>query len=389
MSCQVLVLNSGSSSIKFRLFDSQGDGLDLRNRGQIEGLGTDPRFRADTSDGEESVNLPAGTDHVQALEFLLEWLQPRLDAGQKLVIGHRVVHGGANFGVPVRINPEVIAELKKLEPLAPLHQPHNLAAIEAVARLDSSLPQVACFDTGFHAGHGKPVNQFALPADLYEQGVRRYGFHGLSYEFIATALQAGEPDLATGRVIVAHLGNGASMCALKNGHSVESTMGFSALDGLMMGTRCGSIDAGVILYLLQEQNLNTQQISDLLYKKSGLLGVSGISNDMRVLLESQQPTAVEAIELYVHRIVREAGGLCAVLEGLDGLVFTGGIGEHAAQIRARVCERLGWLGIELEAQANLENRHLISSVNSRVKVCVIPTNEELMIAQHTLEILNT
>ncbi len=383
MSCQVLVLNSGSSSIKFRLFDSQANGLELLHKGQIEGLGTDARFIA----GAEPVDLPAATNHISALQFLLEWLQPRLDRDKPLVVGHRVVHGGTDFSLPVRVTPEVIKELKKLEPLAPLHQPHNLSAIEALSQLDSSLPQIACFDTAFHAGHGKPVDQFALPRALYDEGVRRYGFHGLSYEFIASALRSTEPELARGNVIVAHLGNGASMCALKQGRSIDSTMGFSALDGLAMGTRCGSIDAGIILYLLQEQNLNTQQLSDLLYKKSGLLGVSGISNDMRVLLDSPAASAREAIDLYVHRIVREAGGLTTMLEGLDGLVFTGGIGEHAAEIRQRVCERLGWLGIELDQQANAENSHVISSADSRIKVCVIPTNEELMIAQHTLETL--
>lgn len=388
MSCQILVLNSGSSSIKFCLFDKQESDFVSLYKGQIAGLGTDACFNVKSLEVNESVSLSKTTDHSSALQYLLDWLKPKLDRNKRLLVGHRVVHGGTKFYSPILINTEVLAELKKLKSLAPLHQPYNLAAIESLMFLDETIPQVACFDTVFHARQGKPNNQFALPNEFYEQGVRRYGFHGLSYEYIVNMIKKTEPELSNGKVIVAHLGNGSSLCALDQCNSIDSSMGFSALDGLMMGTRCGSIDAGVILYLLEEKNMNAEQIRELLYKQSGLLGVSKMTNDMHVLLQSPELTAQEAIDLYVHRIVREVGSMMALLKGLDGLVFTAGIGENEAEIRRRVCEQLGWLGVEIDNEANKENSSVISTSNSFIKVCVIPTNEELMIAQHTFETLN-
>ncbi len=387
MSHQVLVLNSGSSSIKFSLFDEQNGKLAVLSKGQISGLGSSVCFTVSSLEDQEPVYLSESKDHLSALKYLFDWLKPKLDSDKEMYIGHRVVHGGNHFFSPAVVTPNVLDELKKLEPLAPLHQVYNLSAIESLMHIDKDVPQVACFDTAFHAGQSKPNNQFALPYDYYEQGVRRYGFHGLSYEYIATKLRESEPELSSGKVIAAHLGNGSSLCALDQCKSIDSSMGFSALDGLMMGTRCGSIDAGVILYLLEEKNMSAHQISDLLYKQSGLLGVSKISNDMSVLLESKEVSAQEAIDLYVHRIVREAGSMMALLRGIDGFVFTAGIGENAAEIRKRVCSKLGWLGIEIDDIANKENRSVISTSVSPIKVCVIPTNEELMIAKHTLELM--
>ncbi|MBL1142999.1 MAG: acetate/propionate family kinase [Proteobacteria bacterium] len=388
MSCQVLVLNSGSSSIKFSLFDEQQSKLVSQYNGQITGLGLNAHFTVCGFDNNESISLSKTTDHLSALKYLFDWLKQKLNSNKELFVGHRVVHGGNDFHLPTVVTPEILTKLKKLEPLAPLHQTYNLAAIESLMHIDQAIPQVACFDTAFHANHGKPNNQFALPDQYYEQGVRRYGFHGLSYEYIATELKQTEPELASGKIIVAHLGNGSSLCALNQCKSIDSSMGFSALDGLMMGTRCGSIDAGVILYLLEEKKLNAQQVNDLLYKQSGLLGVSKVSNDMSALLQSEESTAQEAIDLYIHRIIREAGCLLALLKGIDGLVFTAGIGENAAEIRKRICDELVWLGVEIDENANRENCSEISTNDSTVRVLVIPTNEELMIAQHTYEILN-
>jgi acetate kinase len=389
MSCQILVLNSGSSSIKFSLFDEQEGLLNVLYKGQISNLGLDACFNVSGLEDNETINLSKTTDHLSALKYLLDWLKPNMNSNKELFVGHRVVHGGDHYYLPVFITHEILSELKKLEPLAPLHQAYNLSAIESLMQVDKAIPQVACFDTAFHIEHGKPNNQFALPNEYYEKGIKRYGFHGLSYEYIAECIKQGEPELSDGKIIVAHLGNGASLCALDQCKSIDSSMGFSALDGLMMGTRCGSIDAGVLLYLLEEEKLNTKQISDLLYKQSGLLGVSEITNDMSVLLQSTEATAQQAIDLYVHRIVREAGSMIALLKGLDGLVFTAGIGENAARIRKQVCEQLVWLGIEIDDKANEENNTVISATNSPIKVCVIPTNEELMIAQHTFELLNS
>ena len=381
-----MVLNCGSSSIKFRLFTHQANELTLNIKGKIEGLNHHARFIVDASNAPVTL-LEENANHAMALEYLLDWLKGQLDNSIPLLVGHRVVHGGVHFTQPELISEEILFELKKLVSLAPLHQGHNLAAIEVLRDLYPDLPQVACFDSAFHAGHGKPVDQFALPQYLYDKGIRRYGFHGLSYEFIADELRSKAPHLTKSKCIVAHLGNGASLCALNQGQSIDSTMGFSTLDGLPMGTRCGSIDAGVILYLLQEEKLNYDQLSELLYQKSGLLGVSGLSHDMRVLEASSELAAVEAIELYVHRIVREIGALAATLEGLDGLVFTGGIGENSSFIRERVCNKLAWLGVRLDESANDHNDTCISTVDSRVEIRMIPTNEELMIARHALKIV--
>jgi acetate kinase len=388
MSSQVLVLNSGSSSIKFSLFDEDNGELDVLNKGQIAGLGTNTLFTIKSQDDKESIKLNEVTDHASALKYLLDWIKSRLNSNKKLIVGHRVVHGGSKFYSPAIIDSEIIAELKKLETIAPLHQPFNLSAIEALMFIDDEIPQVACFDTAFHTKHDKINNQFALPNHFYDEGVRRYGFHGLSYEYIVTKLKEIDGLLSEGKVIVAHLGNGSSVCALDQCKSIDSSMGFSALDGLMMGTRCGSIDAGVILYLLEEKNMKPEEISDLLYKRSGLLGVSEVTNDMSVLLHSTEPTAREAIDLYVHCIVREAGSMIAILKGLDGLIFTAGIGENASEIRSLVCNQLNWLGVKIDEKANQENRTLISTEDSFIKVYVIPTNEELMIAKHTIEILS-
>ena len=388
MICQILVLNSGSSSIKFSIFDEQEGALSVFYKGQISGLGSNACFTASSSKNEEFSDLLKTADHLSALKYLFDWLEPKLDSNKELFVGHRVVHGGKHFFSPTVVTPDILFELKKLEPLAPLHQAYNLSGIESMLHIDKSIPQVACFDTAFHSRHEKPNNQFALPDEYYEQGVRRYGFHGLSYEYIATRLKQTEPELSSGKVIVAHLGNGSSLCALDQCRSIDSSMGFSALDGLMMGTRCGSIDAGVILFLLEEKDMSAQQLTDLLYKKSGLLGVSKISNDMSLLLKSPELTAKQAIDLYVHRIIREVGSLVALLKGLDGLVFTAGIGENANEIRKRICAELTWLGVEIDNRANDENSPVISTRNSSIKVCVVPTNEELMIAQHTFDKLN-
>jgi acetate kinase len=388
MICQILVLNSGSSSIKFSLFDEQEGALTDLYKGQISGLGSNACFTVSSSKNQKFTDLLKTADHLSALKYLFDWLESKLDSNKDLFVGHRVVHGGNHFFSPTVVTPGILEQLKKLEPLAPLHQAYNLAAIESLKQINKAIPQVACFDTAFHSSHEKPNNQFALPDEYYEQGIRRYGFHGLSYEYIATRLKQTEPELSSGKVIVAHLGNGSSLCALDQCRSIDSTMGFSALDGLMMGTRCGSIDAGVILFLLEEKNMSAQQLTDLLYKKSGLLGVSKISNDMSLLLKSPELTAKQAIDLYVHRIIREVGSLVALLKGLDGLVFTAGIGENANEIRKRICAELTWLGVEIDNRANDENSPVISTRNSSIKVCVIPTNEELMIAQHTFDKLN-
>ena len=388
MSYQVLVLNSGSSSIKFSLFDEYNSELNLLFNGQLSNLGTEAHFTVKGIDVNESINLPEASDHQSALNHLLEWLMSVLNKNKELLVGHRVVHGGTNYSSPVIINPEVLGELKKLEMLAPLHQIFNLSAIEAVMKVDNSILQVACFDTAFHANHRKLNKQFAIANNYYEEGIQRYGFHGLSYEYIAQRLNEIDRFLAEGKVIVAHLGNGSSLCALDQCQSIDSSMGFSALDGLMMGTRCGSIDAGVILYLLEERKMTSQQISDMLYKQSGLLGVSEITNDMDTLLKSSETKAKEAVDLYVNSVVREMGSLITILKGIDGLVFTAGIGENAAEIRRLVCEQFNWLGIELDDKANANNSYLISTEDSFIEVYVIPTNEELMIAQHTLGVLS-
>lgn len=389
----ILVLNAGSSSIKFSLYVStDGEEPRLTCSGQVEGIGTHPHFVAKDPTGEtieESIwQEGAGIRHAKVLSFLIPWLVEHLDGAELIGAGHRVVHGGTRYAAPVRVTPEILADLETLIPLAPLHQPHNLATIQAVAEVHPELPQVACFDTAFHRTNPETAQTFALPRAFKEEGVRRYGFHGLSYEYIATALPRMAPDLPTdAKVIVAHLGSGASMCALQDGKSVASTMGFTALDGLVMGTRPGNIDPGVVLYLMQSKGLEAKAIETLLYKESGLKGLSGISNDMRDLLRSTDPAAREAIEVFVYRIGREIGSLAAALGGVDALVFTAGIGERSAPVRAMVCEKAAWLGLSLDAAANEGHGPRISTQDSRVSAWVIPTNEELRIAHHTRAVL--
>lgn len=390
----LIALDSGSSSLKFALFAlGPGASLELIYRGEIEGIGTEPRFRARAADGREIVNRglrDSATElftHDHALTLLLAW--PREHSGEYQVIaaGHRVVHGGDEFFAPARIDESVIERLERLIPLAPLHQSNNLNLIKALKRVAPDLPQIACFDTAFHCTLPRLARLFPLPRALTESGIRRYGFHGLSYEYIAEALPGYLGHKADGRVVVAHLGNGASLCALKGRKSIASTMGFTALDGLMMGTRCGAIDPGVLLYLMNERGMNVAGLTELLYRRSGLLGVSGIAADMRTLLASPHPHAQEAVDLFVYRIVRELGSLAAALEGLDALVFTGGIGEHAAPVREKVCLAAAWLGLELDPAANEVHGPRISRETSPVSAWVIPTNEELMIARHTLRLL--
>lgn len=388
MSLQILVLNSGSSSIKYGLYRANEQSLQRYARGVIDRIGQQARFYYQVEDKQDQVDLPTATDHISALQYLLERLQDQISSESQLLVGHRVVHGGTAYSTPVRINDKVLQKLKSYVSLAPLHQPYNLMAIEALMQIDERLCQVACFDTAFHAQHQKPINQFGIPQSYYDQGIRRYGFHGLSYESVIHALQQKDPELASGSVIAAHLGNGASLCAMKNGVSVDSTTGFSALDGLMMGTRSGTIDAGVLLYLLQEQQMSVEALTDLLYNQSGLKGVSGISNDMRDLLASDKAEAKEAIELYVHRIIVGIGAMTASLGGVDGLIFSGGIGENAAVIRQQVCDKLHWLQLQLDQEANAANSECISVPSSKLKVYVIPTNEELMIAKHTLNMVD-
>src|SRR5438105_2984961 len=386
MADAILVLNAGSSSLRFSVF-LDGEPPEPLLRGQLEGLFTQPHFvardHAGGVIGEKAWAADTRLGHGGAIEFLFSWSRGGALRGHRIVAaGHRVVHGGLKFTQPVRINPEVLAALDAFVPLAPLHQPHNLAAIRAISERVPELPQVACFDTSFHRTQPAVAQAFALPRRYAEEGVLRYGFHGLSYEYIASVLPDTDPRAAAGRTVVAHLGNGASMCAMKGGRSVASTMSFTAVDGLPMGTRCGALDPGVLLYLMDQHRMDARRLEKLLYEESGLLGVSGISSDMRTLLASPDPRAAEALDLFVNRIGRELGSLAAALGGLHALVFTGGIGENAAIIRARVCSDAAWLGVELDEAANDAGGPRISRPESRVIAWVIPTNEELMIAQH-------
>ena len=388
MSSQILVLNAGSSSIKFAVFNT---GLPLQRTvlGMVSGIGSTAAFSARNDRGPLPGTLPPGAlNHEDALAWLFAWLEDGGHAHQLLGAGHRVVHGGEHHDTPVVVDADSLKELESLAPLAPLHQPHNLAAIRALRKLRPELPQVACFDTAFHRSQPAIAQSFALPRAVTEQGLRRYGFHGLSYEHIAGALPAALGAGADGRIIVAHLGNGASLCAMHQRRSIATTMGFSTLDGLVMGTRCGSIDPGVLFYLMHERKMSSAAVEDLLYRQSGLLGVSGISNDMRALLDSSDPHAAEAVAQFVYRAALETGALTAALEGLDALVFTGGIGEHAVAVRAQICAKLGWLGIEIDPAANAGSALRISTAASRVAVCVIPTDEEAVIAKHTARLLH-
>jgi len=387
MTDAILTLNAGSSSIKFAVFPVQAGAVAETPlaKGEASGIGDTPHLRIAKTNGQVSVDraLPEGSDQTTVLGEILDWTR-QYSAGLTLIgAGHRVVHGGAKFSAPARVTPSLIEALAALTPLAPLHQPHNLAPIRALAASDPDLQQVACFDTGFHVTNTPGVTHYAIPRALTAEGVRRYGFHGLSYEYIATTLPDYLGDRAGGRVVVAHLGNGASMCAIKGGKSITSTMGFTALDGLPMGTRCGAIDPGVLLYLMKEKGMGYDELTHLLYHDSGLKGVSGISNDMRTLLSSAEPAAREAVGMFIYRITRELGSLAAALGGLDALVFTGGIGEHAAPVREGVCRASEWLGITLDADANTADGPRISRDDSPVPVFVIPTDEDLMIARHT------
>jgi acetate kinase len=384
----ILVLNAGSSSIKFSFFsgDRKPARQDLVCKGECEGIGHQVHFTAKDGKGTVLIDelLPEGATHVDALAVLLAWLERAFPQYPIIATGHRVVHGGSLYKGPIRIDDSVIAELRRLIPLAPLHQPHHLAAIAAVSKLHPTLLQVACFDTSFHHTQPEVASNFALPRRLTDEGIKRYGFHGLSYEYIASVLpDVVGPTIAEGRVVVAHLGNGASMCAMLNRKSVATTMGFTALDGLPMGQRCGNLDPGVVLYLMEEKGMTAKAIGDLLYHDSGLLGVSGISNDMRTLLASADPHAREAVDLFVYRICRELGSLAAALGGLDALVFTAGIGEHATEIRQRVCQQAAWLGFEIDQAANGRGGPMITMEGGKSSAWLIPTDEDLMIARHS------
>jgi acetate kinase len=387
----IAVLNAGSSSIKFSLFTASGNELELVARGQAEGLFTSPRFVARDAQGRDLAERSWGTGvrlgHDGALDHLVAFLRTDFAQHRLVAVGHRVVHGGLAYSAPVRVDATVLAALEKFVPLAPLHQPHNLAPIRALLERAPALPQVACFDTAFHHGQPAVAQAFALPKSITDRGVRRYGFHGLSYEYIAQALPQYDASAAAGRTVVLHLGNGASMCAMRSARSVASTMGFTAVDGLPMGTRCGNLDPGVMLYLMDEIRMDARAIEKLIYQQSGLLGVSGISSDMRTLEGSADPAAKAAIDLFVYRIGRELGSLAAALGGLDAIVFTAGIGENSHSLRARVCAEAAWLGVELDAAANERGDPCIGTAASRVRAWVIPTNEELMIARHTQHVI--
>jgi acetate kinase len=387
----VLVLNAGSSSLKFCIYPADQIGPSgLIARGQIEGIGTAPRLSAgdgagrtlasDTLDGSVA-------DGRAATAALADWLRAHYGGTRVAGVGHRVVHGGAQYAGPAIVTPRVLDELRGLVSLAPLHQPYNLAAIDAAADRLPGVPQVACFDTSFHRGQSAVAELVPLPLEIRQAGVQRYGFHGLSYEYVASVLPAVAPAIARGRVIVAHLGSGASLCAIKDGRSVDSTFGFTALDGLCMGTRPGALDPGVVLHLVQTLGLSPKEVESVLYKKSGLIGISGISNDMRDLLKSQEPPARLAIEYFVYRAAKEIGALTAVLQGVDALVFTAGIGENSPEIRTRICDASAWLGLAIDRDANVSNASRISASSSAVSAWVVPTNEELMIARHTARLL--
>lgn len=386
----ILTVNAGSSSVKFQVFAVDGEGGLLRLiKGQIDGVGSRPRLRASGATGEKLAERAYPIESVEdvpaALRVAAEWLRGECNITPHAV-GHRVVHGGPDYDRPVLIDHNVVSRLERYAALAPLHQPHNLAPIRALLTNFPSLPQVACFDTAFHRDHDEVADHYAIPRRLHQEGVRRYGFHGLSYEHIAKTLPKVAPEIATGRVIVAHLGSGASMCALHGGRSVESTMGFTALDGLPMGTRPGQIDPGVLLYLMSVKGMSPSELQDFLYGECGLKGLSGVSSDMRELQASDDPNAAFAVEYFVHRVSLNAGMLAAALQGVDAFVFTAGIGENSVSVRARIAERLGWLGVALDPAENARHSSRISRPET-MPVYVVPTDEELMIAQHTMSLL--
>ena len=389
----ILVVNAGSSSLKFQVFGTKAAGaLECLVKGQVDGVGTRPRLRAEGPDKTSLIDETYAPEKVPdlpaAIQVASDWLS-RTQKVNLIAVGHRVVHGGPDYDRPVLVTDDVVVRLERFVSLAPLHQPNNLAPIRALLARQPELPQVACFDTAFHRGHSALADHYALPERFYAEGVRRYGFHGLSYEYIAQRLPEVAPDVGNGRVIVAHLGSGASMCALAGGLSVESTLGFTALDGLPMGTRPGQIDPGVVLYLISEKGMSPAAVQDLLYRECGLKGLSGLSNDVRELEQSDDAKAAFALEYFVYRAGLSAGMLAAALGGLDAFVFTAGIGENSATIRGRIAEKLSWLGVTLDAAANAARKPLISRKDSRVAVYVIPTNEELMIARHTLDLLSS
>jgi acetate kinase len=386
----IAVLNAGSSSIKFSLFGVTGGELALVVGGQMERIHTAPKFVARDAGGTIVATRSWGEGeaigHAGALDHIVAFVRAEMPDVRLVGVGHRVVHGGIAYSQPMRIDAKLVEALAEFIPLAPLHQPHNLAPIRLLLERRPELPQVACFDTSFHRSQPELAQMFALPWEMHEQGVRRYGFHGLSYEYIASQLPRIDAQAAAGRTVVLHLGNGSSMCGLAAGRSVASTMGFTAVDGLPMGTRCGALDPGVVLYLVRG-GMDVGQVETLIYSESGLLGISGVSSDMRTLLGSAAPRARTAVDLYVYRIGRELGSLAAALGGLDALVFTGGIGENSAAIRARVCRDAAWLGVDLDAAANETGGPRISTASSRTAAWVMPTNEELMIARHTLRLI--
>jgi acetate kinase len=388
----ILVANAGSSSVKFQVFEIEpGGGLRRQLKGQIDGVGSRPKLRATAADGKVLVDRTYDSDVVRDVTAALgtagAWLRTELKINP-IAIGHRVVHGGPDYDKPVRIDQKVLAQLERYVSLAPLHQPYNLTPIRSILAFFPELAQIACFDTAFHRGHPALADYYAIPRALHAEGVRRYGFHGLSYEYIASALPNVAPEIADKRVIVAHLGSGASMCAINRGQSVESTMGFTALDGLPMGTRPGQLDPGVVLYLIAEKGMSAAEVQALLYRECGLKGLSGISNDMRELQGNSDPNAALAVEYFVYRVGLNAGMLAAAMQGVDAFVFTAGIGENSPQIRAAIVDKLGWLGASLDADANATSKLLISRRDSRLPVYVVPTDEELMIARHTLSLLS-
>lgn len=385
MSDVQLVMNAGSSSLKFAVYSGADDAPVMR--GKVAGIGRAPEFRATGAQENALGKLTADTPHDEVVQRVLGWLTAHPEFGEITAVGHRVVHGGRNFSKPVLVIDDVLAQLTELEPLAPSHQPHNLAAIRAVKGWKADLPQVACFDTGFHASQPKLNRMFGLPRKLTDQGVIRYGFHGLSYEYIARILPRHLGQDADGRVVVAHLGNGASMCAMSGRRSVTTTMGFSALDGLIMGRRCGSLDPGVLLYLQQGLGMTIGQIETLLYKESGLLGVSGVSNAMQMLQDSPAPEASEAIELFCLRAAQELARMLPCIGGLDALVFTAGIGENSARVRSGICAQLGWLGVALSSEANAAGEQMIHAADSKIQVCVLPTDEEAVIVGHMRDLV--
>jgi acetate kinase len=392
MSRTILVINAGSSSLKFEAFDWQENGaMQRRLKGQMEAIGSHPHLIARDAAGTVLIDQQFSAEEVASVEAAQEriglWLESHLD-GLPIAVGHRVVHGGTTYSKPVLLDDAVIADLERLVPLAPLHQPASLAVIRSIRQRRPNLPQIACFDTAFHRVHDPVVDHFAIPETLYAEGIRRYGFHGLSYEFIAKQLREQKPDLAKGRVIVAHLGSGCSLCAMVDGRSADTTMGFTALDGLPMGTRPGELDAGVLLYLMTVKGMTPAAAEYFLYHDCGLKGLSGISGDVRDLLSATSPQARLALDVFIYRIVKAIGALAAAMGGLDAIVFTAGIGENAAPIRADILRKLSWLGIDLDETANAQQKSEISQPGSRVAVLVMPTDEELMIAEHTAALMS-